>query len=312
MLDDAVLLAIGAFGLVAVASAVLFLGFFGARTQIKVRLHSIAVKVKASEGPHRRLYDGAGSEGGTLLNWVIRKFPEPKLETSRKQKLLLKLSRAGFTGPGVAKIFEMGRLASMCLCGLGGFFFANITSRPQSDEVLFATAGILFGGLIPTYYIRRRIRSRQVGFKRELADVLDLLVVCVEAGQGLYEAIKTVGGITASQGRLLGAELTLLAGKFAAGASLAEGLHTLTERTGLEEIRSIAGVVLQSERMGARMAPALRAASDSLRLKRRLRAEETAQKATIKMLLPLTLFVLPAMLLVVVGPALVEVFTTFH
>ena len=93
---------------------------------------------------------------------------------------------------------------------------------------------------------------------------------------------------------------------------MAEGLHTLTERTGLEEIRSIAGVVLQSERMGARMAPALRAASDSLRLKRRLRAEETAQKATIKMLLPLTLFVLPAMLLVVVGPALVEVFTTFH
>ncbi len=312
LLDNSALIAVAAFAFVAVISTAIYFSFFGARIQIENRLRDIAVKIRAGDGLIGDTDDAAAGHGRMLLRSIVQKFPEPKLNRTRREKLLLKLAQAGFMGPGVAKVFEIGRLVSMCLCGLGGFLIGAITLRPQSDKVLYATIGMVLGGLMPSYYVRKRTRSRQTKLKRELADVLDLLVVCVEAGQGLYEAIKTVGSITARQGRLLGVELSLLSGKFAAGASLAEGLRTLTERTGVEDIRSIAGVLLQSERMGTRMAPALRAASDALRVRRRLRAEEAAQKATIKMLVPLTLFVLPAMLLVVVGPALVEIFTAFH
>jgi tight adherence protein C len=312
LLDSPTLIALVAFALVATLSIVVYLSFFSPHVQIESRLRDIAVKIKGTDGPSSDANDATVGQTRVLLQSIVQKFPEPKLDTTRREKLLLKLAQAGFNGPGVAKIFEVSRLTSMCLGGLGGFAIGAIASRPQSDQVLFATIGVLAGGFAPTYYIRRRTRSRQTRFKRELADVLDLLVVCVEAGQGLYEAIKTVGGITARQGQLLGLELNLLAGKFTAGASLAEGLHTLTERTGVEDIRAVAGVLLQSERMGTRMAPALRAASDALRVRRRLRAEEAAQKATIKMLMPLALFVLPAMLLVVIGPALVEILTSLH
>jgi tight adherence protein C len=312
VLDSAALAALGVFVLVTVTSIAIYLGVFSARAQIENRLRDIAIKIRMSGGLVANYDSAAAGQGRIFLRWIVQKFPEPKLDTTRKEKLRLKLAQAGFMGRGVEKVFEIGRLASMCFCALGGFLIARIGLKPEVDEVLYATIGLMVGGLAPAYYVRRRMHRRQTILRRELADVLDLLVVCVEAGQGLYEAIKTVGGITAHQGRLLGTELTLLAGKLAAGASLAEGLHTLTERTGVDDIRSVAGVVLQSERMGTRMAPALRAASDSLRLRRRLRAEEAAQKATIKILVPLTLFVLPAMLLVIVGPALVEIFRTFH
>ncbi len=253
-----------------------------------------------------------GVSNDRWLGWILRKFPEPSLHESRRRKLLLKLARAGFVGRSNTKVFEAARLILMILLSAGATILVAPITRSWKDAVFSAACGVVMGGILPDYYLARRIRMRQAQLSRELADVIDLLIVCVEAGQGLYEAVKTVGNVCARQRQAFGVELAMLSGELAAGASLAEGLHSMAERTGLDDIRSLAAVLVQSERLGARMGAALRAVSDSLRLKRKLRAEEAAQKATIKMLFPLILFVLPAMMLVVVGPALVQIFATLH
>jgi tight adherence protein C len=141
--------------------------------------------------------------------------------------------------------------------------------------------------------------------------VLDLLVVCIEAGLGLFEAIKVVGDETARQEQAIGSELVLVAGEIGAGSTLGEGLRNLADRTAVSDVRPLAATLIQSEQLGAQVGPALRASSDSLRTKRRCRAEEAAQKSTVKILFPLVLFILPAMLLVILGPAIIQAIQTF-
>ncbi|HEX4210692.1 MAG TPA: type II secretion system F family protein, partial [Candidatus Binataceae bacterium] len=96
-----------------------------------------------------------------------------------------------------------------------------------------------------------------------------------------------------------------------AGSTLGEGLRSLADRTAVQDVRPLAATLIQSEQLGAQVGPALRSSSDSLRVKRRFRAEEAAQKSTIKILFPLVLFILPAMLLVIIGPAIIQAMHTF-
>jgi tight adherence protein C len=168
------------------------------------------------------------------------------------------------------------------------------------------------GAYAPMYYIRRRARNRQNAIAVQLSDILDLLVVCVEAGLGLFEAIKVVGMESERQKQEIGRELALVASEISAGASLGQALRNLADRTAVEDIKPLAATLIQSEQLGAQIAPALRASSDALRTRRRLRAEEAAQKTTIKILFPLVLFVLPAMLMIIVGPALIQIVRTLR
>jgi tight adherence protein C len=170
--------------------------------------------------------------------------------------------------------------------------------------------GVLVGVVGPIYYLRRRARKRQGDISRQLSDVLDLLVVCVEAGLGLFEAIKIVGEETERQGQAIGGELALVSGEVAAGASLGQALRSLAERTSVEDVKPLAATLIQSEQLGAQIGPALRSSSDSMRTKRRFRAEEAAQKSVIKILFPLVLFVLPAMLIVILAPAMIQAIRT--
>jgi tight adherence protein C len=163
---------------------------------------------------------------------------------------------------------------------------------------------------MPWVYLSRRARRRQGEIARQLSDVLDLLVVCVEAGLGLFEAIKIVGTESERQKQAIGRELSLVASEISAGASLGQALRNLADRTAVEDIKPLAATLIQSEQLGAQIAPALRSSSDALRTRRRLRAEEAAQKATIKILFPLVLFILPSMLMVIMGPAVLQIINT--
>jgi len=132
-------------------------------------------------------------------------------------------------------------------------------------------------------------------------------VVCVEAGLGITESIKMVGSEADRQGQLIGRELSMVSGELNSGAGLGRALRALAERTNIEDIKPLAATMIQSEQLGSRMGPALRALSDSLRSSRRMRAEETAQKTTVKILFPLVFFILPAMMIVIVGPAMMQI-----
>jgi len=311
MISSTFLIAVAIYLVLAAAGYTLYLGVHGARSAVEDQLNDLAIKVRMSDGVFNS-DDGLGEErmGPMLLQWAVRRLPAPKLDTPAGEKLVQTLAHAGFTKPGAARVFQIVRLASVMLGASMGFVFNEVNGGTVGWLFIWAFCGAAFASFAPSYYLTNRARSRQAKLGRELSDVLDLLITCIESGLGIFEALRTVGRESERQGRLLGTELMLLSGEISAGSSLAQALRALAERTGVDDIKSVAAILIQSEKLGAQMAPALRACSDSLRTKRRLRAEEAAQKSTIKMLFPLVLFVLPAMLLVIVGPAMIKIIHT--
>ena len=245
-----------------------------------------------------------------LLMWAVGRLPHPKVVTRRGTKLHELLVQAGFKGSSGVAIFQLSKLAA-AVCGLLLGLIPSLAFGMRGSRVILLTImGAAIGSFIPGYYLNKRAKNRQIDIGRQLSDVLDLLVVCVEAGLGLLEAIKVVGDETKAQDLVIGYELSQVAAEVNSGASLGQALRSLADRSGVADIKPLAATLIQSEQLGAAIGPALRAISDSIRSHRRLYAEEAAQKTTIKILFPLVLMILPAMLLIIIGPAIVQTVRT--
>ena len=162
------------------------------------------------------------------------------------------------------------------------------------------------GFLLPRFILRRMIRDRQNRIRMGLPDALDLTVICVEAGLALDQALMRVGQDLHHAHPDLSDEFHLVNLEMRAGKPRAEALRNLVDRTGVDDIRSLVGTLIQTDRFGTSVAQALRVHSDSLRTERRQRAEEQAAKTTIKMIPPLVIFVLPSIIFVTIGPAVIE------
>jgi len=311
MTVEPLFVAVAIFMFVGAAGYTLYLGVYGSHSTLEDRLDELAVRVRMGDGVLDNFNEEA-PEGLShlLLQWAVRRLPAPKLDTAAGEKLVQTLSYAGFNGPAAIRIFQVVRLVSAATGALLGILFAVTMGASIGWTLVWAFCIGVLGSFVPTYYLGGRARRRKITLGRELSDVLDLLVTCIESGLGIFEAIRTVGREAERQGRLLGGELAMLSAELTTGASLAQALRALADRTGVDDIKSVAAILIQSEKLGSQMAPALRACSDSLRNKRRLRAEEAAQKSTVKILFPLVLFVLPAMLIVILGPALIQIIHT--
>jgi len=280
--------------------------FESAPRALEQRFSDLAVKVRVGRGAF-----GEGDVGTArmFLHWAAARLPTPKADTPRAEKLTNVLLQAGFSGPNALRIYGAIRFGC-ALLGLVLGLVLNLTAH-KSLPSLWAAGGAVAGFLLPSYYIAARARRRQRAIARDLSDTLDLLVVSVEAGLALQEAIKMVGTEAERHGRAIGSELALVSGEMLAGATLGQALRAWARRTAVEDVKPLAATLIQSEQVGAQVGPALRASSDALRSKRRLEAEEMAQKAGVKILFPLVLFVLPAMFLVILGPPLVQAMRTF-
>lgn len=298
------------FCLMGAAATALYAVFYGSHKVMQERFDEMTVQVRAAAVANAGDEALSPGTGRALLQWALQRIPAPK-KTRATAKLGQLLVQAGFRRSNAVRVFLLIRLLAIVAGALLGLIGGVIFLQAKSKAGLIAMIGGAIGFYLPAYLLRKRARKRQEEISRELSDVLDLLVVCVEAGLGLFEAIKVVGEETARHEQAIGIELTLVGGEVAAGATLGEGLRSLADRTAVEDIRPLAATLIQSEQLGAQVSPALRSSSDSLRTKRRLRAEEAAQKSTIKILFPLVLFVLPAMLLVIIGPAIVQAMRTF-
>jgi len=245
-----------------------------------------------------------------LLKWAVGRLPHPNVVTRRGTKLHELLVQAGFKGSSGVAIFQLSKLAA-AVCGLLLGLIPSLAFGMRGSRVILLTImGAAIGSFIPGYYLNKRAKNRQIDIGRQLSDVLDLLVVCVEAGLGLLESIKVVGDETKAQELVIGYELSQVAAEVNSGASLGQALRSLADRSGVADIKPLAATLIQSEQLGAAIGPALRAISDSIRSHRRLYAEEAAQKTTIKILFPLVLMILPAMLLIIIGPAIVQTVRT--
>lgn len=277
---------------------------FSSRNQLEQRFTDLAEEIRSSE---KSRPGGPPALVSRIRNWLLAWLPKPDPDTARLEKLSRALVQAGYTGKH--RVYDI-HLMSLGLA-IAGFFatyiLCSILGQPAGNTIPFSLLGGAMGFLGPTYYVRHKASQRQRAIANELSDALDLLVVSVEAGLGLGEAIKVVGEEAERQDQEIGRELSLVASEMSAGASMGEALHSLAERTAVEDMKPLASTLIQSEQLGSRIGPALKASSDALRDRRRLRAEEAAHKMTIKMIFPLGLLVLPAMIMLTAGPALIQI-----
>jgi tight adherence protein C len=171
--------------------------------------------------------------------------------------------------------------------------------------------GIGLGLLAPGLWLDFRKKARQAALRRALPDALDMLVLCMESGVSLNGAMQRMTAELLSAHPLLGAELDLVQREMLLGVSVGEGLQKLGVRADLEELRTLASVITQSERFGTSLVKALRVHADSLRQQRQQKAEEMAQKAAVKILFPTLLCIFPAIFIVILGPAAFQIVAIF-
>jgi tight adherence protein C len=300
------------FCLMGASVVAIYAAFYGGNRVVEDRLADLAVKIRAAQGTFAETRLADESFARVLFRWAAARVPEPNLATPSGEKLIESLTQAGFFGSHVAHDFQVLRVIASLAGGLLLGVIAVTLGKPAIGVLIFTLMGLVLGAILPVIYLRRRARLRQLAIARQLSDILDLLVVCVEAGLGIHEAIRVVATESERQGQDIGRELSLVASEISAGASLGQALRNLADRTAVEDIRPLAATLIQSEQLGGQIAPALHASSDALRIRRRLRAEEAAQKTAIKILFPLVLFILPAMLMVIIGPAVIQILHTLH
>lgn len=221
------------------------------------------------------------------------------------------LQRAGIRHPKAVVYYNAARVVTAA--GLGGLalLLGTVTVLGVMQTVLITAVAAVLGWLLPYLYMRVRVRRRQDELRRALPDALDLMVVCVEAGLGLNQALVRVGEEMDRLSPAMSDELTVVSLEIRAGTPRPEALRNLSKRTGVDDIQSLVGMLIQTDRFGTSVARALRVHSDSLRTKRRQRAEEEAAKTSIKMLFPLVFFIFPAMFVVILGPAMFHITEVF-
>jgi tight adherence protein C len=184
---------------------------------------------------------------------------------------------------------------------------AKLLGFPSVSQLtFFYVLAAACGYYAPVLWLRRAIAQRKDALQRAIPDALDLMVVCVEAGLGLDQAIGRVGEEVKRTHPELSDELNLLALEMRSGAARQEALRNLAHRTDLEEVSSLVALLVQTDRFGTSIGQALRVHADSMRTTRRLKAEELAAKLPVKLLLPLIFFIFPSMFIVVIGPACIK------
>jgi tight adherence protein C len=251
---------------------------------------------QAGPGPVQRFGDwlhrvGEWSRGGNT-------------DVGSVQKVLVE---AGFRGPGAATVFRGVRVALPIAAGGSAVLFLPFFGLGTGGSLFAAVWMAAAGWIAPGFFVGRRARSRQREIQRALPDALDLLVVCVEAGLGLNQALMRVSQEIRHVSALIGDELGLVNLEIRAGVPRPDALRNLGSRTGVPELRSLAAMLIQTDRFGTSIAQAMRVHADTLRTKRRQRAEEAAAKTTVKLVFPLVLFIFPAMFVVLLGPAVIQI-----
>ena len=215
--------------------------------------------------------------------------------------LRLRLVQAGYRRDEALTIFFGIRV--MCALGLFMFFSTSIVARPN---MTMALAGLGAGYVLPGMALARMAKRRAHKIRLSLADALDLLVVSVEAGLGLDQAMSRVAAELAFAYPQLSDELRLINLELRAGKARSEALRNLADRTGVDDLSSLVTMLIQTDKFGTSVAQSLRVYSETLRTKRRQRAEEAAAKTGVKMVFPLVFCIFPAIWVVTIGPAAIK------
>ncbi len=233
----------------------------------------------------------------TMGNWWK---PDSKTESD--------LVRAGLDGPTAAVTWGAVRVAAVVVLPLLAFF---VPTRSINETMLLVLSAAVTGYVLPSLYLARTLRLRQERIVRSLPDVMDLLVLCVEAGLGFDAAVLRVAREMQNAHPDIASELLLINRKVNAGVTREEALRAAYARTGVEELRILVQHMIQSERLGTSVGKVLRVYGQTLRVKRKQNAERKAATAPLKMTIPMAFLILPALFIVILGPAVLQIIKLF-
>jgi tight adherence protein C len=232
------------------------------------------------------------------LSGMGKLLPSSPKDLSRAQRLML---RAGFRKPEAVTALEGAKI----LVPVALLSVVYLTGAYLSNPVFFLAIAAIGGYLLPDLWLTSRIRRRQQIIRLALPDALDLLVICVEAGLALDHALLRVSQELRFAHPELCEELEIVNNEMRVGKTRLDALRDLATRTGVEDLKALVAMLIQTDRFGTSVAQSLRVHSEQLRVMRRQRAEEQAAKTTVKMVPPLVLFIFPALFVVILGPAVI-------
>jgi tight adherence protein C len=221
--------------------------------------------------------------------------------------MLRRLMRAGFRGPNALKMLYGSKVILALALPAVALSLTTQSDAEPSHKVLFVVASCAAGFFGPNEYVRQAAKRRQKQIRKGLPNALDLMVVCVESGLGLDQAIVQVAKELQFAHPEISQEFSLMNLEMKAGARRAEALRNLADRTGVDEVKKLVAVLLQADRFGTSVAQSLRGHSEYMRVQTRQAAEEKAAKLGVKLVFPIFFCILPSLFVVTVGPVLVRI-----
>ena len=276
------------------------------------------IYLRATDQARRRIGDlGPTASGGSLAqvltNWTrpVARFVLPG-DDKERGSMQKKLQYAGYRSSSALPGFYSTKSLLAITLPVIAFLVTKALPSLTSTQVLMSCAGASFVGLVlPNYVLNRKVESRQKLLRNGFPDALDLLVVCVESGLGLAAAIQRVSDELGVSHPALAQELLLVNAEMRAGVEREVALRHLADRTGLDDIRGLVGLLVQTLRFGTSISDALRVYSEEFRDKRMQKAEEQAGKISTKLIFPLVLCMFPGFFVVAVGPAAIKIVQAF-
>jgi tight adherence protein C len=269
-----------------------------AEDAIQRRLEGIANRAAAPKAVRME-----SLEPTTFWEEVANFFLGEKEMSAKYSKTGRLLHQAAYRGNRAVRIYWGVRIFASLALAFGGLFLSFLSGKSISDVLMMAGVGATVGYAFPFLTVYRKAKRRVLQMKETLPDTLDLLVVCVEAGMGMDAALNRVGHEQATQGLAIGEEIVFACQEIQAGAPRKEALSRLAERMGVDEFRNLITFIVQTEDLGGSVSRALRVFATTMRDKRSKAAEEAARKTVIKLIFPLVFFILPAIFIMVLGPA---------
>jgi tight adherence protein C len=256
-----------------------------------------------------------GSSGIFLRDNTLKRFEKFVAPKSEEETLAIRkrLARAGYRDPQAVRIFYVSR----ALCGLGGvivaaFLLPLLVPTMPIQLVILITCFITFVGfIIPSYWVERQIQTRREQARLGFPDVLDMLLVCIEGGHGIDQALLRVARESERSNAVLAQELGIVGSEMRHGRDRRRVLKNFADRLGVDDITAFVSVLVQSEEYGVSIADALRVYAADMRNKRIMRAEEIANKMPVKLALGTILFTVPPVMIILAGPSVVMILRAF-
>lgn len=266
-------------------------------------------RIAAVTAPRTAAKTGAKGLGGAIhqtglsLTTIVEQFervmPKNEKDTSTARQRLI---RAGYRNQSTLKVFQGSKVfVPLVLC-----IVVLVTGLSRYSPFFFYLLALGIGYLGPDLWLRRQISQRQKKLRRALPDVLDLMIICIEAGLSLDQAVvRTSQELQVAQPELCD-ELGVVVLEQAAGRPRTDAWKNLADRTDVDSVRNLVSILVQAEKFGTSIARTLRIHSDTLRTERRQKIEEQAAKTTVKLVFPLVIFIFPSIFLVTLGPAMIK------